>query len=83
MDPAIEGHFYYLACNVAGLAEHVYWIKNGEPLHEDNRTVFNMENKTVTFDPLIYNDTGNYQCVAINSFGNMTSIPYILLVNCE
>lgn len=83
MDPAIEGHFYYLACNVTGAAERVNWIKNGEPLHEDNRTVFNMESKTVTFNPLMYKDTGNYQCMAINSIGNMTSIPYNLLVNCE
>lgn len=83
MDPVIEGHFYNLTCNVTGPAEHVYWMKNGEPLHEDNRTVYYMDNKTVTFNPLIYNDTGNYQCMAINSIWNMTSAPYNLLVNCE
>lgn len=82
MNPAIEGHLYMLTCNVTGPAEHVYWMKNGEPLHEDNRTVY-IDNNTVTFNPLEHNDTGNYQCKAINAVSNMTSPPYMLLVNCE
>ncbi|XP_070767908.1 carcinoembryonic antigen-related cell adhesion molecule 1 [Enoplosus armatus] len=77
--PAIEGHFYMLKCNVTGPAEHVYWMKNYEPLHEDNRTV--LDNKTVTFNPLEHNNTGYYQCRAINAVGNMTSPPYKLVVN--
>lgn len=80
-NPAIEGHFYTLTCNVSGPARHVYWMKNGEPLHEDNRTVFSMDNKTVTFSPLDRNDTGHYQCMALNAVWNMTSPPYMLLVN--
>ncbi|XP_049902626.1 hemicentin-2-like [Epinephelus moara] len=81
MDPAIEGDFYQLTCNVTGPVGHVYWMKNGEPLHEDNRTVFHMENKMVTFNPVEQNDTGDYQCVATNAVWNMTSPPYRLLVN--
>lgn len=81
MNPALEGHFYELTCNVTGPAGHVYWIKNDEPLQEDNRTVFYMDNKTVTFSPLEQNDTGHYQCMAINAVWNMTSPPYVLLVN--
>ncbi|XP_059195083.1 hemicentin-1-like, partial [Centropristis striata] len=80
-NPAIEGHFYQLTCNVTGPVEHVYWLKNGEPLHQDNRTVSNMANKTLTFNPLEQNDTGYYQCMAINAVWNMTSSPYMLLVN--
>ena len=83
MNPAIEGHFFELTCNVTGPAGHVIWMKNGEPLQEDNRTVFHMDNKTVTFNPVEYNDTGLYQCMAINAFWNMTSPPYMLIVNCE
>lgn len=83
MDPAIEGHFYNLTCNVTGPVEHVYWMKDGEPLHEDNRTVFYMDNETVTFNPLQHNDTGIYQCVAINAVWDMTSAHFRLLVNCE
>lgn len=83
MYPAIEGHFYNLTCIETGPAENVYWFKNGEPLHEDNRTVFLVDNMTVAFNPIEYNDTGNYQCVVFISVWNMTSPPYKLLVNCE
>ncbi|XP_068568969.1 carcinoembryonic antigen-related cell adhesion molecule 5-like [Cebidichthys violaceus] len=81
MNPAIEGYSYQLTCNVTGPVKHVYWMKNGEPLREDNKTVFSVDNKTVTFNPLEYNDTGHYQCMAINALWNMTSPPYMLLVN--
>lgn len=83
MYPAIVGHFYDLTCNVTGTAEHFYWMKNGELLHEDNRTVFYMDNKIVTFNPLELNDTGLYECMALNPFWNKTSPSYILLMNCE
>ncbi len=83
MNPAIEGQFYQLICNITGPAYHVYWMKNGESLREDNRTFVFMENRTVTFNPLEQNDTGNYQCMAVNAVSNMTSPPYKLIVNCE
>ncbi|XP_060905399.1 hemicentin-1-like [Labrus mixtus] len=81
MHPAIEGRVYVLTCNVSGPAQHVYWMKNGQPLHDDNRTTFSMDNKTVTFSPIQYHDTGKYQCVAFNPVRNMTSPPYMLYVN--
>ncbi|XP_042279318.1 hemicentin-1-like [Thunnus maccoyii] len=81
MNPAIEGHSYKLTCNVTGPAEHVDWMKNGKPLHADNRTVFYIDNKTVSFKPLERDDTGDYQCMAINPVENMTSETYMLLVN--
>ncbi|KAK9514052.1 hypothetical protein VZT92_027541 [Zoarces viviparus] len=81
MNPATEGYSYELTCNATGTVKHVYWMKNGEPLREDNTTVFSSDNKTVTFNPLKHNDTGHYQCVAINALWNLTSPPYMLLVN--
>lgn len=81
MNPAIEGHHYNLTCNVTGPADHVYWMKDGEPLHENSSTVISMHNKTVSFNPLVYTDTGYYKCKAINAVGNMTSPPHMLLVN--
>uniref|UniRef100_UPI003AACB362 hemicentin-1-like n=1 Tax=Centroberyx gerrardi TaxID=166262 RepID=UPI003AACB362 len=79
---AINGYSYMLSCNVTGPTEHVYWMKNGEPLYaEYNRTVLSMDNKTVTFNPVERNDTGYYSCMAVNAVGNMTSPPYKLLVN--
>uniref|UniRef100_A0AAQ5XBA3 Ig-like domain-containing protein n=1 Tax=Amphiprion ocellaris TaxID=80972 RepID=A0AAQ5XBA3_AMPOC len=80
---ATEGNSYNLTCNVTGPADHVYWMKNGELLHENNRTVFSMDNKTVSFIPLNHYDTGDYQCMAVNAVGNMTSPLHMLLVNCE
>ncbi|XP_051262576.1 carcinoembryonic antigen-related cell adhesion molecule 1 isoform X2 [Dicentrarchus labrax] len=81
MNPPIEGHFYNLTCNVTGPTEHIYWLKNYEPLHENDRTVFYMNNKTVTFNPLEQTDTGNYQCMSINTVWSITSPPFKLLVN--
>uniref|UniRef100_A0AAQ5X1Q8 Ig-like domain-containing protein n=1 Tax=Amphiprion ocellaris TaxID=80972 RepID=A0AAQ5X1Q8_AMPOC len=78
---ATEGNSYNLTCNVTGPADHVYWMKNGELLHENNRTVFSMDNKTVSFIPLNHYDTGDYQCMAVNAVGNMTSPLHMLLVN--
>uniref|UniRef100_UPI0037E7D136 carcinoembryonic antigen-related cell adhesion molecule 1 n=1 Tax=Semicossyphus pulcher TaxID=241346 RepID=UPI0037E7D136 len=80
MNPAIEGHVYMLTCNLTGPAEHVYWMKNGHPLHEDNRTAFSMDNKTVTFNPIHYNDSGKYQCMAFNAVWNKTSPAFMLQV---
>ncbi|XP_069560020.1 carcinoembryonic antigen-related cell adhesion molecule 1 [Brachyistius frenatus] len=81
MYPAKEGYSYHLTCNVTGPADHVYWMKNRKPLHEDNRTIFSMDNKKVTFHPVKRYDTGHYQCMAMNAVGNMTSPPYVLLVS--
>ncbi|CAK6977090.1 hemicentin-1-like [Scomber scombrus] len=81
MNPAIEGHPYMLTCNVTGPVEHVYWMKNDKPLHADNRTVINMDNKTVYFNPLERNDAGDYQCMAINPVENKTSPAHMFLVN--
>lgn len=83
MIPAIEGQFYNLTCNVTGPAEHVYWMKNSEPLQEDNTTAFYMDNRTVTFNPLQRNNTGSYECTAINTVWKMSSPPHELIVNCE
>lgn len=80
-EPAIEGHLYELMCNVTGAAKHVYWMKNGELVHGDNRTSLHMENRTLTFYLLERHDKGSYQCMASNPVWNMTSPYYRLLVN--
>ncbi|XP_040020519.2 cell adhesion molecule CEACAM5 [Gasterosteus aculeatus] len=79
--PAKEGDNYVLTCNVTEPAMHVHWWKNGEPLHEDSTTVFNLENMTVTFYPLERNHTGDYRCTATASLWNLTSHPHNLVVN--
>ncbi|XP_035771403.1 carcinoembryonic antigen-related cell adhesion molecule 5-like [Neolamprologus brichardi] len=81
MMPAIEGYSYNLTCNVTGPAEYIYWMKNGEILHDENRTVFYMENKTLHLSMVERYDNGIYYCMAINAFGNKTSPAYNLIVN--
>uniref|UniRef100_A0A3Q2QEN8 Hemicentin-1 n=1 Tax=Fundulus heteroclitus TaxID=8078 RepID=A0A3Q2QEN8_FUNHE len=81
MNSAMENDSYNLTCNVAGPADHIYWMKNGELLLADNRIVFSMDNNTVMLSALSHSDAGNYQCMALNAVGNMTSAQYNLIVN--
>lgn len=78
-----EGYAYNLTCNVTGPADYIYWMKNGQRLHEDNRTFFHKDNETVEINPVKRYDTGNYYCLAINAAGNMSSALYMLVVICE
>ncbi|KAK2910039.1 carcinoembryonic antigen-related cell adhesion molecule 1 [Channa argus] len=78
---AIEGFQYMLTCDVVGPADRVYWFMDDQPLQEDNMMYFEINNTILHFDPLKQNDTGKYQCLAMNAAGNMTSPPYMLVVN--
>uniref|UniRef100_A0A3P9LP04 Ig-like domain-containing protein n=1 Tax=Oryzias latipes TaxID=8090 RepID=A0A3P9LP04_ORYLA len=81
MNSCMEGHSYTLTCNVTGSVDNIYWMKDWMPLQADNRKVFMMDNKTVKFVFVERSDAGNYSCMAVNSFGNMTSSLYKLVVN--
>ncbi|KAM4580566.1 carcinoembryonic antigen-related cell adhesion molecule 1 isoform 1-T1 [Odontesthes bonariensis] len=81
MKPAVENSSYALMCNVTGDADHIYWMKNNESLHVDNTTGFYKDKKTLMFMSVQLSDTGYYRCMGMNAFGNMTSAPYMLLVN--
>lgn len=71
-----------LTCTVTGPVDYVYWMMNGQLLPGDNTTEFVMNN-TISFKPVYHNDTGIYQCVAMNAADNVTSPPYMLVVICE
>ncbi|XP_030014611.1 carcinoembryonic antigen-related cell adhesion molecule 5-like [Sphaeramia orbicularis] len=77
----IEDQMYNITCNITGNVDYVSWMRNGERLYADKTTTFSTNNRTVIFQPLGRNDTGNYTCMAINPVGNMTSHSYRLLVN--
>ncbi|XP_036071789.1 hemicentin-1 [Oryzias melastigma] len=81
MSSSMEGYSYSLQCNVTGSVDNIYWMKDGMPLQADNRTVFMMDNKTVKFVSVKRSDAGNYSCMAVNSFENMTSSFNKLVVN--
>uniref|UniRef100_A0A3B3VEC1 Ig-like domain-containing protein n=1 Tax=Poecilia latipinna TaxID=48699 RepID=A0A3B3VEC1_9TELE len=80
MNSAMENYSYNLTCNVVGPADYIYWMKSGNLLLADNTTIFDMNNKTVMFLALNSSDSGQYQCVAVNALGNMTSADYTLHV---
>ncbi|CAJ1062608.1 carcinoembryonic antigen-related cell adhesion molecule 1 [Xyrichtys novacula] len=79
-DPAIEGDVFMLTCDVTGPAEYVVWMKHELPLLGDDRMTFSTDNKTVTFNPIHRNDTGEYICIAFNAFIYRTSLPFMLKV---
>ncbi|KAM9723027.1 carcinoembryonic antigen-related cell adhesion molecule 1 [Menidia menidia] len=80
MEPAVENSSYKLMCTVTGDADHIYWMKNDEHLNSST-IIFSMGKNMVTFMPVERSDSGEYQCMAKNAFGNMTSDPYNLVVN--
>nr|XP_057909090.1 carcinoembryonic antigen-related cell adhesion molecule 5-like [Doryrhamphus excisus] len=81
MKAAIEGYSFTLTCNVSGPAHQVVWMKNGLNLTTESRIMLSMDNITVTFDPLHRNDSGLYNCLAMNPVESMASPSHLLLVN--
>ncbi|KAM9807272.1 carcinoembryonic antigen-related cell adhesion molecule 1 [Syngnathus typhle] len=71
---------FTLNCHVTGEAEVIYWIKNGNLVSADNTTIFDVENRTLTLNPVQLSDAGQYTCHAFNAVSNMTSSPYTLEV---
>nr|XP_055065809.1 carcinoembryonic antigen-related cell adhesion molecule 1 [Misgurnus anguillicaudatus] len=72
---------FSLTCGVSGDVSSIQWMKNGLPVYPNNMTTFSSNNSTLTLNQLSLNDAGQYQCVVVNPFGNMTGSPYNLTVN--
>ncbi|KAG7476160.1 carcinoembryonic antigen-related cell adhesion molecule 5-like [Solea senegalensis] len=81
MNPPREGLPYMLTCNMTGFPEMIHWIKTRMEELSEIGGVFDMNNRTITFNPLKRNDTGDYKCMAANPLGNMTSLADKLHVN--
>ncbi|XP_058503811.1 hemicentin-1-like [Solea solea] len=81
MNPPREGHPYMLTCNMSGFPEMIHWIKTRMQERSEIGGVFDVNNRTITFNPLKRNDTGDYKCMAANPLGNMTSLTDKLHVN--
>lgn len=71
--PPKDGYSYELTCNVTGPPDYVIWQRN-------DSSSFLRNNETLSFKPLYRNDTGYYQCTAVNAVGNMSSPPHELVV---
>ncbi|KAM9852374.1 cell adhesion molecule CEACAM5-like [Aulostomus maculatus] len=79
--PAILDEPFTMHCQVTGSVDHIQWWRNGYPISADNTTVLDMDNKTLTLNPVQFSDGGVYQCQAFNAVSNKTSSPYTVEVN--
>ncbi|XP_035479023.1 carcinoembryonic antigen-related cell adhesion molecule 1 [Scophthalmus maximus] len=77
---AIVNESFTLHCDVTGTVDRIQWWRNWHVIIPDNTTIFDMDNKTLTLDPVQHSDAGNYKCQAFNSVSNMTSSPYNVVV---
>ncbi|KAI5105928.1 carcinoembryonic antigen-related cell adhesion molecule 5 precursor, partial [Silurus meridionalis] len=80
-EPPIFNNSFALSCDIKGLVDSVYWIKDGIHLFSDSIHSLSNQNNTLTFNQLSLSDNGKYQCLASNAVSNMTSMAYSLLVN--
>ncbi|XP_036394523.1 carcinoembryonic antigen-related cell adhesion molecule 1 [Megalops cyprinoides] len=70
-----------LTCDVSGVFNSIYWMKDGHVFSENENRTFSVDNSSVSFNPVQILDDGIYQCVASNSFSEKTSPGYKLLVS--
>ena len=70
----IEGENITLSCNATGNPEpSISWVKDGSPINSNSRISFSQVNKRLTITSISRTDSGEYQCVVRNRFGNDTS----------
>lgn len=82
----VEGTRVYLSCFVDGKpTPTISWTVNGSPLNtsRNSRVPLRNENKQLTIMNLDRTDSGEYQCVAHNSLGNVSSNSSTLSVQCK
>ncbi|XP_053289449.1 carcinoembryonic antigen-related cell adhesion molecule 1 [Pleuronectes platessa] len=79
--PAILNKPFTLHCEVTGTVNTIQWWRNWQIIVHDNTTIIDMNNKTLTLNAIQHSDNGDYKCQAFNSVSNMTSSPYVVMVN--
>lgn len=82
----VEGTDVSLSCFVDGKpTPTVSWTVNGSPLNtsRNSRVSLSNLNEQLTIMSLVRTDSGEYQCVANNSLGNVSSNPSALRVQCK
>ena len=81
-----EGATVTLSCNVTGNpTPTITWLKNGSPINTsgNSRISFTEQNAKLIITKVSREDSGEYQCVANNSLGNVTSRAATLDVQCK
>ena len=82
----IEGTAVTLHCNSSGEpGPTIVWTMNGSPLDTSGNSgiSFTDDNKHLTIVNVSRTDSGEYQCVANNSLGNVSSNASTLRVQCK
>nr|XP_008123409.1 PREDICTED: carcinoembryonic antigen-related cell adhesion molecule 1-like [Anolis carolinensis] len=76
----VEDALVTLNCTAAkGTEVSYFWFKGDQVLESDDRVYLSDDNRNITFNTTVREDSGNYTCYANNSFSNSSST-YILNV---
>ncbi|XP_062818226.1 carcinoembryonic antigen-related cell adhesion molecule 5 isoform X3 [Anolis carolinensis] len=76
----VEDALVTLNCTAAkGTEVSYFWSKGDQVLESDDRVYLSDDNRNITFNTTVREDSGNYTCYANNSFSNSSST-YILNV---
>lgn len=74
---------FTLTCQTSRTVESIVWMHNGSLLYSDSRIMLSADNATLTFNPIIISDSGNYSCTASNAISNVTSEWLLVDILCE
>ncbi|XP_051776583.1 uncharacterized protein LOC114667831 isoform X2 [Erpetoichthys calabaricus] len=77
----IENKTFSLTCDASGQVESIHWVKNDQPLSPSGHITLSPDSKTLSFNPVMRSDNGNYTCTASNPASKMSSEVYKLTVN--
>lgn len=79
----IANHSFTLTCEATGDVGHIIWMHGMSNVYPSSTRNLSMDNATLTFDPVMLSDNGDYRCVASNSLSSFTSDIFTLDVFCE
>uniref|UniRef100_A0A8C4TKW0 Ig-like domain-containing protein n=1 Tax=Erpetoichthys calabaricus TaxID=27687 RepID=A0A8C4TKW0_ERPCA len=77
----IENKTFSLTCDASGQVESIHWVKNDQPLSPSGNITLSPDSKTLSFNPVLRSDNGDYKCTASNPASKMSSEVYTLTVN--
>ncbi|XP_045928375.1 carcinoembryonic antigen-related cell adhesion molecule 1-like [Micropterus dolomieu] len=77
----VAGMSFSLQCDGPQNPASITWLKNNSPMPANERVHFSPENITMTFNPLLEEDDGLYQCVVGEGGPPIQSVGYNMQVN--